>query len=188
LERVLDVDLEARLEEFRRTLEENALAGHHIDLSAVQKNATDSLLWRLVPWDVERFTRLAVRTVGGQLAEDRRHPKVFRLSVPREFLRQRGLSNEAFARGLRVAFEREAPAPTPSSSPPAIPSSTPWRTTSSRGIGRSGRFSQTRRGAMGPSGCIGRGCRTAMAGRSWSASSPSSTISSAARRERSIRA
>ena len=108
LERVLDVDLEARLEEFRRTLEENALAGHHIDLSAVQKNATDSLLWRLVPWDVERFTRLAVRTVGGQLAEDRRHPKVFRLSVPREFLRQRGLSNEAFARGLRVAFEREA--------------------------------------------------------------------------------
>jgi SNF2 family DNA or RNA helicase len=108
LERVLDVDLEARLEEFRRTLEENALAGHHIDLSAVQKNAADSLLWRLVPWDVERFTRLAVRTVGGQLAEDRRHPKVFRLSVPREFLRQRGLSNEAFARGLRVAFEREA--------------------------------------------------------------------------------
>jgi superfamily II DNA or RNA helicase len=107
LERVLDVDLEARLEEFRQTLEENALAGHHIDLSAVQKNAADSLLRRLVPWDVERFTRLAVRTVGGQFAEDRRHPKVFRISVPREFLKQHGLSNEAFARGLRVAFERE---------------------------------------------------------------------------------
>jgi len=107
LERVLDVDLEARLEEFRRTLEENALAGHHIDLSAVRKDAADSLLWRLVPWDVERFTRLAVRTVGGQFAEDRRHPKVFRLSVPREFLKQHGLLNEAFARGLRVAFERE---------------------------------------------------------------------------------
>ena len=107
LERMLDVDLEERLEEFRRTLEENALAGHHIDFSTVQKNEADSLLRRLVPWDVERFTHLAVRTVGGQFTEDRRHPKVFRISVPREFLKQHGLQHEAFARGLRVAFERE---------------------------------------------------------------------------------
>ncbi len=106
-ERVLDVDVEERLEAFRRTLEENALAGHHIDLSAVQRDQADSLLRRLVPWDVERFTRLAVRTVGGQFAEDRHHPGVFRLSVPREFLKARGLPNDAFARGLRVAFERE---------------------------------------------------------------------------------
>jgi hypothetical protein len=56
---------------------------------------------------VQRFTRLAVRTIGGQFAEDRHHPDVFRLSVPREFLRARGLPNDAFARGLRVAFERE---------------------------------------------------------------------------------
>jgi superfamily II DNA or RNA helicase len=107
-ERVLDMEnIEERLEEFRLTLQENALAGHHIDLSAVQKDEADSLLRRLVPWDVERFTRLAVRTVGGQFAEDRRHPKVFRISVPREFLKQRGLQNDAFARGLRVAFERD---------------------------------------------------------------------------------
>ena len=107
LEQVLDVDIEERLEEFRRTLEENALAGHHIDLSTVQRDQADSLLRRLVPWDVERFTRLAVRTVGGQFAEDRQSPGVFRLSVPREFLKARGLQNDAFARGLRVAFERE---------------------------------------------------------------------------------
>jgi superfamily II DNA or RNA helicase len=107
LEQVLDINIEERLEEFRRTLEENALAGHHIDLSAVQRNKADSILRRLVPWDVERFTRLAVHTVGGQFAEDRHHPGVFRLSVPREFLKQRGLQNDAFARGLRVAFERE---------------------------------------------------------------------------------
>lgn len=107
LERTLEVDLEARLEEFRRTLEENALVGHHIDLSAVRRNETDSLMRRLVPWDVERFTRLAVQATGGQIVEDRRHPRVFRLSVPREFLRQHRLPDEAFARGLRVAFERE---------------------------------------------------------------------------------
>jgi hypothetical protein len=107
LEQVLDSNIGERLEEFRRTLEENALAGHHIDLSAVQRDQADSLLRRLVPWDVERFTRLAVRTVGGQFAEDRQSPGVFRLSVPREFLKARGLQGDAFARGLRVAFERE---------------------------------------------------------------------------------
>jgi hypothetical protein len=107
-EQVLDsIQVEERLEAFRRALEENALAGHHIDLSAVQRDQADSLLRRLVPWDVERFTRLAVRTVGGQFAEDRQSPGVFRLSVPREFLKARGLQGDAFARGLRVAFERE---------------------------------------------------------------------------------
>ncbi|GIV82834.1 MAG: helicase [Anaerolineae bacterium] len=105
LARVLDVDVERRLEEFRRALEENALAGQHIDLSAVQRDEADSLLRRLVPWDVERFTRLAVQTVGGQFGEDRR-PGVYRLSVPREFLKQHGLQNDAFARGLRVTFDR----------------------------------------------------------------------------------
>lgn len=108
LEQVLDVDVEARLEEFRRTLEENALAGHHIDLSAVQRNETDSLLRRLVPWDVERFTRLAVQMVGGQFSEDQRRSKIFRISVPREFLKQHGLQSDAFVHGLRIAFERDA--------------------------------------------------------------------------------
>jgi superfamily II DNA or RNA helicase len=106
LEQVLDVDVEKRVEEFRRALEENALVGHHIDLSAIQKDATESLLKRLMPWDVERFARLAVRTLGGEFDEDRRHPRVFRLSVPREFLKEHGLPSEALARGLRVAFDR----------------------------------------------------------------------------------
>ena len=106
LERVLEVDIERRIEEFRQILQENALVSHHIDLSAVQKGDAESLRWRLVPWDVERFTRLAVQTVGGQLTQDRRHPKVFRISVPREFLKQHGLQDEIFARGLRIAFER----------------------------------------------------------------------------------
>ena len=105
LERVL-VNIEERLENLRCTLEENALAGHHIDLSAVQKNETNSILRRLVPWDVERFTRLAVRLIGGQLVEDRRYPNVFRIIVPKEFLKQHNLRNETFARGLRIAFER----------------------------------------------------------------------------------
>ncbi len=105
LEQVL-VNIEERLENLRRTLEENALAGHYIDLSAVQKNEADSILRRLVPWDVERFTRLAVRPIGGKLVEDGRHPNVFRITVPREFLKQHNLRNEAFARGLRIAFER----------------------------------------------------------------------------------
>jgi len=106
LDQILDLDTEKRIDQFRRTLEENALAGHHIDLSSVQKHAADSLLHRLVPWDVQRFTCLAVQTIGGQVTEDKVHPKVFRISVPREFLKQHGLQNEAFARGIRVAFER----------------------------------------------------------------------------------
>ncbi|MGB9872830.1 MAG: helicase-related protein, partial [Anaerolineae bacterium] len=107
LERVLNVDVEQRLEAFRRALEENALAGHHIDLSAVRQDEDQSLQRRLVPWDVERFTRVAVAGVGGPFAEDRRHPGVFRISVPREFLKQHGLGQEQFARGLRVAFDRQ---------------------------------------------------------------------------------
>lgn len=107
LEQLLEVDLEKRLEEFRKALEENALAGHHIDLSSIQRQEADSLLHRLVPWDVERFTRLACPMVGGRLEDDRRHPGVFRLSVPREFLKQHHLEDEAFQRGLRIAFQRE---------------------------------------------------------------------------------
>lgn len=108
LERLLEGDLEARVEAFRRTLEENALATHHIDLSAVQTDAAVSLLRRLVPWDVERFTRLAVRTVGGQFTEEPRARGVVRMSLPREFLKQHRLAADAFAKGVRVAFERQA--------------------------------------------------------------------------------
>jgi len=107
LERLLEVDIERRVEEFRRTLEENALAGHYIDLSSVREREVASILHRLVPWDVERFSRLAVQSVGGQCVEDRHHPGVFRLSVPREFLKSYNLRQESFARGIRVAFERE---------------------------------------------------------------------------------
>jgi hypothetical protein len=107
LERLLEGDLEARVEAFRRTLEENALATHHIDLSTVQTDAHASLLRRLVPWDVERFTRLAVRTVGGQFTEEPRAQGVFWMSLPRAFLKQHRLAADTFAKGVRVAFERQ---------------------------------------------------------------------------------
>jgi len=106
LERLLEVDLDTRIEQFRRTLEENALAGAYINLTVVQKDASDSVRKRLVPWDVARFTRLAVQTVGGQLREETRHAGAFRISVPREFLKQHSLPHEPFERGLRIAFER----------------------------------------------------------------------------------
>ncbi|RMH30002.1 MAG: DUF3883 domain-containing protein [Candidatus Hydrogenedentota bacterium] len=106
LDRLLDVDVEQRVEEFHKTLEDNALAGHSIDLSAVQRGQTSSLLQRLVPWDVERFTRLAVRTVGGHCIEDRR-PGVYRLSIPREFLKTQKVETASYASGLRVAFDRK---------------------------------------------------------------------------------
>ncbi|KXB97076.1 MAG: hypothetical protein AA908_08490, partial [Chlorobi bacterium NICIL-2] len=107
LERLLNSDdVEQRVAEYTRTLQENALAGHSIDLSAVKQSSADSLLQRLVPWDVERFTRLAVLQVGGKISQDRR-PGVYRLSVPREFLKQHRLQSESFAHGLRVAFDRK---------------------------------------------------------------------------------
>jgi len=107
VERIIDVDVERRLEEYRRALEESALAGHHIDLSGVVQKDRDSLQKRLVPWDVERFTRSAVSIVGGLLQPDSRRPGVWRLRVPREFLRQHQLRDESFHRGLRIAFVRK---------------------------------------------------------------------------------
>lgn len=99
------VDVERRLEEYRRALEESALAGHHIDLSSVLADARDSLQKRLVPWDVERFARLVVPLVGGKI-ESLKQPGVFSLRLPTTFLRQHHLAHDAFARGVRVAFER----------------------------------------------------------------------------------
>ncbi|MCS7225149.1 MAG: helicase-related protein [Armatimonadetes bacterium] len=107
LKRLLDQELDERLEQFRRALEESALASRHIDLSSVQRNEADSLLRRLVPWDVERFTRLVCQVVGGRLEEDRRQKGVFRISVPQEFLKQHALGGDAYQGGLRIAFQRE---------------------------------------------------------------------------------
>lgn len=106
-EKVIDVDLEKRFEDYRRALEENALAGHHIDLSAVLTGDRDSRQKRLVPWDVERFTRLVLPLIGGRCEPDPKRPGVFRIAVPRTFLRQYDLPHESFARGVRVAFERK---------------------------------------------------------------------------------
>jgi len=107
LERLIDVDVEKRLEEYRRALEENALAGHHIDLSSVLADDRDSLKKRLVPWDVERFTRLVAPLVGGECQPDPRKQGIFRIRLPRTFLRQHNLTYESFARGMRIAFERK---------------------------------------------------------------------------------
>jgi len=55
---------------------------------------------------VERFTRHVVPLVGGACEPEARRPGVFRLSVPRTFLRQHQLPSDSFAQGVRVAFER----------------------------------------------------------------------------------
>jgi len=107
LERMIDVDVEKRLEEYRRALEESALAGHHIDLSSVLANERDSLKKRLVPWDIERFTRLVVPLIGGECEPDPKKDGVFRIRLPRTFMRQHNLSQESFSRGVHIAFERK---------------------------------------------------------------------------------
>ena len=107
VERVIDVDLEQRLEDYRRALEENALVQHHIDLSSVLDDDRVSRHKRLVPWDVERFTRLVLPPIGGKCDPDPRRPDVFRIAVPRTFLRQHTLSPDAFAQGVRVSFRRD---------------------------------------------------------------------------------
>ncbi|MGQ9486588.1 MAG: helicase-related protein [Armatimonadota bacterium] len=107
LERVIEKDVEERLEAYRKALEESALAGHHIDLSTVLADDRDSRHRRLVPWDVERFTALTVPLIGGECRPDGRKPGVFRLSVPRTFLHQHNLHSETFATGIRIAFDRK---------------------------------------------------------------------------------
>jgi superfamily II DNA or RNA helicase len=107
VEQVIEVDLEQRLEEYRRALQENALAGHYIDLSTVLAGDRDSRQKRLVPWDVERFIQIALPLIGGRCERDPRRSGVFQVEVPRTFLRQYNLSYESFARGVRVAFERK---------------------------------------------------------------------------------
>lgn len=56
---------------------------------------------------MERFTRLAIGVVGGTLEPDRKREGVFRLSVPREFVRQHHLDDESYVRSFRIAFERQ---------------------------------------------------------------------------------
>lgn len=97
---------EEALENYRRTLEENALAGHHIDLAAVLKDDAVSREMRLVPWDVERFTRLAASILGGTVEADKRQDSLYRIAIPREFARKHHLP-ESHVRGLRVAFKRD---------------------------------------------------------------------------------
>ncbi|HIE08882.1 MAG TPA: DEAD/DEAH box helicase, partial [Armatimonadetes bacterium] len=107
VERRIEVDVERRLEEYRRALEENALADHHIDRSFVLANDRDSLKKRLVPWDIERFTRLVLPLLGGDCQPDQRKEGVFRIRLPRTFLRQHNLPHESFSRGVRIAFDRK---------------------------------------------------------------------------------
>ncbi len=104
-EKVIEVDIERRVEEFSRALRENALAGHHIDLSAVVKDEESSLHQRLVPWDVEFFTRLATQYLGGVLEPDPRKEKVFRLGIPPAL--QKEFRSKGYVPGMRIAFERE---------------------------------------------------------------------------------
>ena len=105
----VEVELEERtessLEEFRRALEEYALAGQHLDLTAIREEEPRSRIFRIVPWDVERFVKVAVPFIGGRVQPDK-SPGVWRVSVPREFAKRHGLP-ESHIRGLRVAFERE---------------------------------------------------------------------------------
>lgn len=105
VDRIIEVDFERRVEEFSRALRENALAGHHIDLSAIMKDEETSLFQRLVPWDVEFFTRLATQHMGGALEPDPRREKVFRLGIPPPL--QKEFRSKGYVPGMRIAFERE---------------------------------------------------------------------------------
>ncbi|GIV23745.1 MAG: helicase [Bacteroidia bacterium] len=106
VEQLIEVDLEGRLEEYRRALEESALAQHHINLSGVLAGDRESRQKCLVPWDVERFTRHVVPLIGGTCEPDARRPGVFRLTLPRSFLHQHPLPKGSFLQGARIAFER----------------------------------------------------------------------------------
>jgi superfamily II DNA or RNA helicase len=106
VEHVIEQDIEVHLQEYQRALQENALAGHHIDLSAVQLEGHDSRQKRLVPWDVERFTKWMMPLIGGHIEADAKGKGVFRLTLPTPFLKQHQL-DKTFARGVRIAFERK---------------------------------------------------------------------------------
>ena len=106
LENWVDAQTESSFEQFKKALEEYALAGEHINLSEIQKEEPRSKINRIVPWDVERFTLFALKWVGGTFSPDRRNPRVFRISIPRIIQKQYNLP-ESFVKGIRVAFERE---------------------------------------------------------------------------------
>lgn len=100
----VEAQTEASVEQFRRALEEYALAEHHLDLTAIKKDEPRSRIFRIVPWDVERFVKVAIPLVGGTIQADK-NPGVYRVSIPREFARRYELP-ESHVRGLRAAFER----------------------------------------------------------------------------------
>ncbi len=99
-------DLEQAFQQYRRALEESALASHHIDHMAILQEDTRSLEMRLVPWDVERFTREALGLIGGTMQADKKDKGVWKVAVPREFAKKFHLP-DSLVRGLRVAFERK---------------------------------------------------------------------------------
>lgn len=99
-------NLEQAFRQYRKALEESALAGHHIDHTAILKDNARSREMRLVPWDVERFTKEAVRLIGGTMQPDKKDQNIWKIAVPREFAKRFHLP-DSIVRGLRIAFERE---------------------------------------------------------------------------------
>ena len=99
-------DLESRLERYKQSLEENALTYHIPNLEEIREGDRKSAQYKLVPWDVERFTKTAVRLLGGEFEPDKRDPQVYRLN-----LRQTSLSKtcdfvQRHPHDIRVAFQR----------------------------------------------------------------------------------
>jgi len=104
VEKVIEVGLEQRVEEFTQALRDSALAGYYIDLSAVVKDEEKSTLQRVVPYDVEFFTSLAAYHLRGALEPDSKQPGVFHLGIPLDL--QREFRDKGYVAGLRIAFER----------------------------------------------------------------------------------
>lgn len=105
LDLIVDVDLERRLEDYRRTLQENALASSHIDLASIARDQAESRRMKVVPWDVQYFTDLATRHLGGTLRPDTKKDGVFRLGIPPAVQPQ--FKSAGYVAGMRITFDRE---------------------------------------------------------------------------------
>jgi superfamily II DNA or RNA helicase len=103
INRIIDVDIEDRIDEFVRLIHSNALAADRIDLSAIRHAVAQSQSTGLTTEDVECFTLTATEVIGGGL-ESTRADGVFRLGVPID--RQRQFSSTGYSPGMRVAFTR----------------------------------------------------------------------------------
>ena len=105
IERVIDINLEDRVNDYIKLLKENALAANYINLAEVQ-SLNERSEREDVNGDIERFVKQATEWMGGGLDDDPLRGEGVRiLGIPTT--KQADYRDAGYESGLRVALDRQ---------------------------------------------------------------------------------